>query len=194
MRGTWPMAMAALMVCACSPNVDRAVTAVMAEPATVSADPDYLATTPVQVRETPTQYVNCVRAKQGAPDYDVLSGKLFFYGAPPKAALASTAKPKPDEKWAIERWEIERKDCVVMLDPFLDYFVHTDTSIARRFQQLQEAIRATHVGLGNGTLTYGAAVTASRAAEGAFWKHAATYYRSMAAVLTPQWLAALPTL
>jgi len=194
MRGSWPVAMLALLVCACSGNVDRAFTAVMAEPARPQADPDYLAPTPAPVRETPTQYVNCIRARQAAPDFDVLDGKLFFHGAPPPAALSSKAKAGPGEQWAIARWEIERKDCVVMLDPFLDYFVHTDTSVVRRFQELQQSIRTAHVNLSHGRITFGEAVTAARDAELAFWTKAAKDYRSMAAVLTPKWLSSLPTM
>lgn len=195
MRAWWLAAVVVPLIGACTAdNIDRAYTAVTAERATVPQAPDYLAPTPPQIRDVPAQYVNCIRSRQAAPEYDVLWGKLFFPGAPPAAGLTSKAKAGTDAQWAVTRWELDRKDCVVLLDPYIAYFAHSDTSITRRFQNLQDAIRTAHIELGHGRIGYGQAVSSVRAVEREFWERAAREYRSMAGVLTPAWLDALPAM
>jgi len=195
MRGSWFATVLALALGACAgEDVDRAWTGVMAPRQVVPAKPDYLGPTPPDVVATPGAYVACIAKKQAAPEYAVLWGKLFFHGSAAAAAAPAKTKATPDEEWAVERWEIERKDCLNLADTYTGYFAHTDPDIVARFVRTQAAIRDAHVDLSHQRTSYAAAVARIRAAEEGFWRASSTNHRGMSAVVTERWLQALPTM
>lgn len=197
MRGSWRVTVMALALCACSgEDVGRAWEGVVAPRQVAPERPDYLGPTPAEVVAVPAAYVACVRKKQAAPEYAVLWGKLFFNGsaAAVAAARSGAANAGPEEDFAIERWELDRKDCLKLIDPYVEYFVHTDPGIVRRYYATQETIRGVHVDLTHGRVAYPPAVARIRAAEQAFWVASSQNHRGMSAVVSKEWLNALPTM
>ncbi|MEI6984895.1 MAG: hypothetical protein WCK65_02105, partial [Rhodospirillaceae bacterium] len=145
------------------------------------------------IRAKPQEYVDCIRRKQALPDYAPLVGKLLFTKAPTSKTAIKNTNANAAEQLNILRWELERKDCVLVMDAYLEYFSNTDTTVAKRFTKLQGQIRDAHTDLSHERITYTIAIQRILDADRVFWRSASSKHRDMAIILNQSWIDEIPT-
>jgi hypothetical protein len=138
-------------------------------------------------------YARCQSTSQQAPQYAGLRDKLFFTGVVPLSALSQAAIPNDEEQVALAKWEVDRKNCVLALDTYINFFTPFDKIQQTLLNTYQDSIRAIHNKLIRREIGYGPALQQIRKANSDFWTRLAERNKYVRDFIITYWLDDLTT-